>query len=105
RGETPWQGLCRSNTLQEKGGRQMRKFGRSLSYANVMATVAVFLALGGGGFAATTGFQANNGTIHGCISKRTHVLTVLKTGTRCAPGRVALAFNAKGVTGARGPAG
>ena len=33
----------------------MRKLGRSLSYANVMATVAVFLALGGGAFAATSG--------------------------------------------------
>jgi hypothetical protein len=83
----------------------MRKLGRSLSYANVMATVAVFLALGGGAFAATTGLTAKNGTIHGCVSQHSHVLTVLKAGTRCARGHVALAFNAKGVPGARGPAG
>jgi Collagen triple helix repeat (20 copies) len=84
---------------------RMRKLERSLSYANVMATIAVFLALGGGAFAATTGFQAKDGTIHGCVSKRTHVLTVTKAGKRCARGHVALAFNAKGLPGARGPAG
>ena len=83
----------------------MRKLGRSLSYANVMATVAVFLALGGGAFAATSGLTASDGTIHGCVSKRSHVLTVLKTGQRCRRGHVALTFNAKGAPGARGPAG
>ena len=82
----------------------MRKLGRSFSYANVMATVAVFLALGGGAFAATTGFTSKGGTIHGCVSTRSHVLTVLKPGKRCGRGHVALAFNAKGVPGARGPA-
>ena len=83
----------------------MRKLGRSLSYANVMATVAVFLALGGGAFAASTGLTTKGGTIHGCVSARTHVLTVLKLGRRCGRGRVALTFNAKGARGATGPAG
>ena len=83
----------------------MRKLGRSLSYANVMATIAVFLALGGGAFAATTGFTSKGGTIHGCVSTRSHVLTVLKAGKRCGRGHVALAFNAKGIPGARGPVG
>jgi hypothetical protein len=83
----------------------MRKLGRSLSYANVMATIAVFLALGGGAFAATTGLISKAGTIHGCVSTHSHVLTVLKPGKRCGRGHVALAFNAKGVPGARGPAG
>jgi hypothetical protein len=83
----------------------MRKLGRSLSYANVMATVAVFLALGGGAFAATTGLMSKDGTIHGCVSTHSHVLTVLKPGKRCGRGHVALAFNAKGVPGARGPSG
>jgi hypothetical protein len=83
----------------------MRKLGRPLSYANVMATIAVFLALGGGAFAATTGLMSEDGTIHGCVSTHSHVLTVLKPGKRCGRGHVALAFNAKGVPGARGPAG
>jgi Collagen triple helix repeat (20 copies) len=83
----------------------MHKLGRSLSYANVMATVAVFVALGGGAFAATTGLTTKGGTIHGCVSARTHVLTVLKPGKRCGRGHVALTFNAKGAPGATGPAG
>ncbi|MGH2895351.1 MAG: hypothetical protein ACRDPM_19090 [Solirubrobacteraceae bacterium] len=83
----------------------MRKLGRSLSYANVMATVAVFLALGGGPFAAATGLTAKGRTIHGCVSARTHVVTVLEPGKRCGPGHVALAFDAKGARGATGPAG
>lgn len=83
----------------------MRKLGRSFSYANVMATVAVFLALGGGAFAATTGLTTKGGAIHGCVSVRTHVLTVLKAGRRCGRGQMALTFNAKGPRGATGPAG
>jgi hypothetical protein len=70
-----------------------------------MATVAVFLALGGGAFAATTGLTSKDGTIHGCVSTRTHVLTVLKPGKRCGRGYVALTFSAKGARGATGPAG
>ncbi len=77
---------------------------RRLSYANVMATVAVFFALGGGAFAATTGLT-KGGAIHGCVSVRTHVLTVLKPGRRCGRGQVALTFDAKGPRGAAGPAG
>jgi hypothetical protein len=83
----------------------MRKLGRSLSYANVMATIAVFLALGGGAFAATVGLTSKDGTIHGCVSKSSHILTVLKPGKRCDRRHVALSFNAKGVPGTRGPAG
>jgi hypothetical protein len=83
----------------------MHKLGRSLSYANVMATVAVFLVLGGGAFAAMKGLTTKGGAINGCVSARTHVLTVLKPGKRCGRGHVALAFNTKGVPGATGPGG
>jgi hypothetical protein len=83
----------------------MHKLGRSLSYANVMATVAVFLALGGGTFAAMKVLTTKGGAINGCVSARTHVLTVLKPGKRCGRGHVALAFNTKGVPGATGPGG
>jgi hypothetical protein len=93
-----------SNSLNREV-RQMRKLGRSLSYANVMAMVAVFLALGGGAFTATTGLTSKDGTVHGCVSARTHVLTVLKPGKRCGRGYVALTFNAKGDRGATGPTG
>jgi uncharacterized membrane protein len=43
-----------SATVEQKGNDQvMRRISTRLSYANVMATIAVFLALGGGAFAAS----------------------------------------------------
>ena len=45
----------------------MRKLGRSFTYANVMATVAVFLALGGGAFAATTGLTMMARRFMSCV--------------------------------------
>jgi hypothetical protein len=45
--------------------RSSRTLARRLSYANVMATVAVFVALGGSSYAtiAITGKQISNGTV------------------------------------------
>ena len=78
-----------------------------LSYANVMATVAVFLALGGGALAATS-FVGSDGKVHGCVSKKGQ-LTVLKGGkTKCAKGLAAISWSQtgpRGVTGAQGPKG
>ena len=82
----------------------MRRIVGSLSYANVMATVALFLALGGGAFAATGALKSKPGVIHGCVSKSTHVLRVLKASSKCGRGSVTLTFNAKGVAGVAGPA-
>ena len=83
----------------------MRRFLGWLSYSNVMATVAVFVALAGGAVAATDALSSGAGVIHGCVSKSTHVLRVLKAGKRCGKGSVALNFNAKGVAGAAGRVG
>ena len=83
----------------------MRRVVGSLSYANVIATVALFLALGGGAFAATGGLKSNPRVIHGCVSKSTHVLRVLKASSKCGRGSVTLNFNAKGVAGAAGLSG
>ena len=83
----------------------MRRFLGWLSYSNVMATVAVFVALGGGAVAATSALNSSAGVIHGCVSKSTHVLRVLKAGKRCGKGFAALNFNAKGVAGAVGRVG
>jgi hypothetical protein len=83
----------------------VRRFTSSLSYANVMATVAVFIALGGGAWAATGRLKAKTGVIHGCVSKRSHVLTIVRAHRKCGAGAVALRFNAKGARGAAGAAG
>ncbi len=83
----------------------MRRIVGSLSYANVMATVALFAALGGGAFAATGGLKSKTGVVHGCVSRSTHVLRVLKAGKHCGRGSVALNFNSKGVAGVAGAVG
>jgi hypothetical protein len=77
-----------------------------ISYANVMATLAVFLALGGGAFAATT-LVGRDGTITTCVNKRGAV-RVTGPGKRCARRERRLAWNQigpRGVTGPQGPQG
>jgi hypothetical protein len=83
----------------------MRRVASSLSYANVMATVAVFVALGGGALAATGGLRSKQGVIHGCVSKRSHVLTVVRAGRKCGLAATSLRFDARGVRGVAGVAG
>jgi hypothetical protein len=79
-----------------------------LTYANVMSTVAVFIALGGGAYAASSGFVSSGGAIHGCVTKHGGALKVVRTGSRCPKGARSLIFDvrgARGLPGARGPAG
>lgn len=64
-----------------------------------MATVAVFVALGGGALAATN-FIGSHGQIHGCV-KKGH-LTLVKAGAKCGKGKSAIAWNQTGPQGIRG---
>lgn len=82
-----------------------------LSYANVMATVAVFLALGGGAY-ALSGVPDRAGVFHGCASNRTGGLRLVKSTRSCHkavrrgkhrdPGEFAVAWNQRGPQGAPG---
>jgi hypothetical protein len=81
----------------------LKRVGTRLTYANVMATVAVFLALGGGAIAATSLIGAD-GQIHGCVSKK-GVLTVLKPGKKCGKRTTAIAWNQQGPPGQNGQQG
>ena len=85
----------------------MRPFRSLLSYSNVVATLALFAALGGGAYAATGGTFAagGDGAIKGCLPRRGGTLKVVKPGNRCPKGTVALTFNAKGRAGSPGPQG
>ena len=74
-----------------------------LTYANVMATIAVFVALGGGAIAAT-GLIGADGKIRGCVSKKGQ-LTVLKGGQKCKRGQTAISWNQTGPAGQPGSAG
>jgi hypothetical protein len=73
---------------------------------NAVALVALFVALGGGAFAATGGaFLGRTGTVKGCVASKGGVLRVVKPGKRCPRHTVVLRFNALGRPGAAGAPG
>ena len=80
----------------------MHRFRPSLSYANVMSTVAVFAALGGGAYAAVSSIPGPGGVIHGCYQKKNGTLRLVPAGKKCAKSEKAIAFNQKGVPGRPG---
>jgi hypothetical protein len=76
-----------------------------LSFANVTSIVALFLALGGGAYAAAAGpFVSSTGVIRGCV-KRSGALLVVKTNRHCPRGTSSLPFDQHGPRGATGPKG
>jgi hypothetical protein len=105
------------------------RFRPRFTYANVMATVAVFLALGGGAY-ALSGIPDRSGVYHGCVAA-SGALRVVKSASACRkaktvkrgkrrvriPGESAIAWNqqgrpgltgvqgVQGVQGVRGPLG
>ena len=73
-----------------------------LTYANVVATLALFVALGGGAVAAVSSFVQTNHTIRGCVSKNGQ-LTLLKKGkSKCKRGQAKIAWSQGGATGPAG---
>lgn len=98
----------------------LRMLAARLSYANVTATLALFLALSGGAYALSAGPIGGAarssvidrlGRFHGCFATRGHAqgtLRVVAPGRRCRRGERAIAWNQTGrtgATGATGPAG
>jgi hypothetical protein len=77
---------------------------RHLSYANIMATIAVFLSLGGAAYAS--GYVGSDGSIHGCVAKG-GALSVIKPGGHCTKG-ASLTWSQRGpqgLPGVQGPQG
>ena len=64
---------------------------RRLTYANVMSTIAVFLALGGGAMAATH-LVSSSGAISACANAHTGALRAIRAGSKCHRGEVALSW-------------
>ncbi len=89
-----------------------------LSYANVTATGALFVALGGSAY-AITGVPDRSGVYHGCVDRKTGVLRVVKAASSCRkpktvkhgkhrvriPGESAVTWNQQGPRGVTGSAG
>jgi hypothetical protein len=73
-----------------------------LTYANMMATIAVFIALGGGAFAAVSSIAGPDGVIHGCYGKQKGNLRVIRVGGKCGKGEKAISFNQVGRRGLSG---
>lgn len=83
----------------------MKRFRGKLSYANVISTLALVLALGGGtAYAASAGGSASAGTLKLCAAKKTGALR-LASGGGCKPSERSLSVDARGPVGAPGPAG
>jgi hypothetical protein len=82
-----------------------------LTYANMMATGAMFVALGGGAY-ALNGRPDNSGVFHGCVSNRTGALRVVEGANSCAkahgrgrhrdPGEAAISWSQQGPPGQPG---
>src|SRR4051812_24996205 len=91
---------------------------RRLTYANVMATAAMFVALGGGAY-ALSGVPDQGGVFHGCVNDKTRALRVVTSARSCRkaktvrrkgrrvriPGETAIAWNQQGRPGADGANG
>jgi len=78
------------------------------TFANIVAGTALFVALGGGAYAATTSFVGPHGNINTCVPPAGGEVNVWKPGHRCTGGRVGLAFPGNvqaGATGSTGPTG
>ena len=89
-----------------------------VSYANVMATGAMFVALGGGAY-ALSGVPDRGGVYHGCVDDKTRALRVVAGASSCRkaktvrrggrrvriPGESAIAWNQQGRAGANGISG
>ncbi len=86
----------------------------SLTFANVTALTALVFAMAGGAYALS--IPDASGVLHGCVSKRTGALRVVKSSTSChrlkrSHGRVtdrgefAIAWNQQGARGLQGQQG
>lgn len=82
----------------------MMRFRRHLSYANVMSTVAVFVALGGGAYAASGALIGSDEIVHACVSSRGSLI-VVRASRRCPKHEQAVSFNERGRTGVQGNPG
>jgi len=73
----------------------------SLTYANALATAAIFVALGGGAYAVTASPSANT-VVFACAKKKAGALRTVSKAKRCKRGERKISWN---VGGARGPGG
>lgn len=84
-----------------------------ITYANATATLALFLAIGGGAWAASGGLVSPSGNVHTCVPRAGGTLRVVHPRGRCKSGEVtitlptaaSIALSRRGPTGPTGPRG
>jgi hypothetical protein len=82
----------------------MSRIRARLSFSNVIAMVALFVALGGAALAAGNAFVSSSGVIQGCVGK-SGVLYVVKAGKKCPKHTTSVPFNQRGPRGTNGTNG
>jgi Collagen triple helix repeat (20 copies) len=85
----------------------MTSLRKRITYANLMATVAVFIALGGGAYAVTA-LPSGSSVIYACAKKKGGALRMVKKAKRCKRSERKISWNARGsagVSGSRGATG
>jgi hypothetical protein len=85
--------------LLSKGFHVLSRLRPRFTYANVAATLALILAMGGGAYAAINSIPGPGGVIHGCYSKHGGSLRLVGAGSNCGASEKAIAFNQKGPIG------
>jgi hypothetical protein len=75
-----------------------------LSFANAISSIALFLALGGGAYAASGGFVGAKGAIRVCVANGGG-LTVVKSGRNCNKNTTAVTLDQRGQPGRAGANG
>ncbi len=73
------------------------RFRPRLTYANVVASLALFVALGGGAYAA--GLVGKNGKIKSCVAKANGALRVVRPNAACDKSERTLTWNQRGRPG------
>lgn len=82
----------------------MSRIRSRLTFGNLVAVAALFVALGGGAYAAVGNpFVSKRGTIQGCVTSG--ALDVVKAGKRCPKGTTSLPFSQTGPRGKQGNQG
>jgi hypothetical protein len=79
-----------------------------LTYANTLSTLALFAALGGGAYAASSGLVSSSGFVQECVKSRGGIPRVVRAHARCSHGTIPLFLATPGAVtlrGARGPKG
>jgi hypothetical protein len=75
------------------------------TYANVVSTLAVFLAIGGGAWAASGGFVSSKGTIAACVALRGGAVRIVPVHAHCKRAELPVALAHAQAGPVRGPMG